>query len=57
MIGGALDVAAGVLDVLTDATKGAAAAAEKSGGQEEEADVAGVCFHVFEGCCVGVFRV
>jgi hypothetical protein len=57
VIGGALDVAAGVLDVLTDATKGAAAAAEKSGGQEEEADVAGDCFHVFEGCCVGVFRV
>jgi hypothetical protein len=49
VIGGALDVVAGVLNILAEAAEGAAAATEKSGGQEKEADVACVCFHV----CVG----
>lgn len=53
MIGEALDVVAGVLNILAEAAEGAAAATEKSGGQEKEADMACVCFHIYEGCCVG----
>ena len=45
MIGGVLDVAAGLLDVLTEATEGAASGAKQRGGEEQETEVEGMCFH------------